>query len=153
MVQFAWPCCSSTWACSCWGSFHGSERAGGTGRAGTGSSHQGWHLRYPCKLLGQAHKAPLVREFWSFSSELTGVQGAAPSHAISQLSLPLKFQIGRGIKWLNTSCRTSIFFFSPKASSTLFYKLWFSITARTTLAKSSTFDSFYLDVDMWFLYS
>lgn len=95
----------------------------------------------------------LTKTRWSFSSELTGIQGAAPSHAISQLSLPLKFQIGRGIKWLNTSCRTSIFFFSPKASSTLFYKLWFSITARTTLAKSSTFDSFYLDVDMWFLYS
>ena len=91
---------------------------------------------------------------WNFSSELTLILVAALSCAISQLNFSLKFQIGRGRKWLSKSCRT---YFFPSVSSALFYIFWFYRTKRTTLAKSDrfffVFDSFYLDVDMWFLYS
>lgn len=151
-------CCSSIWACSCKGSCCGLVCAEHRPCWGWPAQISDVSCKYRpghrCEVLGYEQKDLLVREFFWLKYTRTSIQSwltqvPASSCAITQLNFSLKFQIGRGKKWLSKSCR---FFFFPKMSSTLFNILWFYIAKRTTLAKTSTFDSFYSDVDVVFIF-
>lgn len=153
-------CCRSIWVCSCEGRCHGSvcaERRQCRGRPAlmrdASSENRPGHR---CTVLGYEQKDLLIREFFRLKYAGTLIQSwlsfrAASSHAISQLNFSLNFQTGRGKKWLWKSCRTLGFF--PQAELYPFSVLWIYIAIRATLTKSSRFDSFYVDVSVWGLYS